>query len=235
MQVVARQVVDGHPRDAPLLPAGHRRGARPAEVVASPAPSPRRTRSSTRPRDDVDFAEPRAVAAFKNCVPASHQFGAREIFARISRGTAASLVMPDADLQSPRRVTAEDHAVARPEAGAARARALRPARRRAPRRGFERMSACCFVSTSGGDRRMALRPAPRTSSPRVKHSCTSASRSVVARSFVCRSRTSSMPIIRPAAAHVADDRMLVHQRLRARPSSARRRPRRSSPGRRAAA
>ena len=88
---------------------------------------------------------------------------------------------------------------------------------------------------------MALRPAPRTSSPRLKHSCTSALRSVVARSLVCRSRTSSMPIIRPrprtspmsgclsisacsAGHHVrADDLGVLHQAVAQQPDRRQRR------------
>ena len=44
---------------------------------------------------------------------------------------------------------------------------------------------------------MVLAPAARTSSPRRNAAMTSASRSDAARSFVWRSRTSSMPIISP--------------------------------------
>ena len=89
------------------------------------------------------------------------------------------------------------------------------------------MSACSRVSTSGGENRTAFLPAPSSSSPRANAALTTASRSSVGALL-------RLPIAheldadhQPAAAHVADQRMLVHQRLRGRPSDARRRRRRS--------
>ena len=69
-----------------------------------------------------------------------------------------------------------------------------------------------LVSTSGGDRRSVLRPAPSTSRPRLKHSSTSRSRSLVARSLVCAIAHQLDADHQPLAAHVADQRVLVLQR-----------------------
>jgi len=85
MQALASKVVDGHARNAPLLPAGHRSGS-PAELLRHPRFDFDEHNRDAILRDDVDFAEPRSVAAFNNCVPAPLQFGAGEIFTGNSKG-----------------------------------------------------------------------------------------------------------------------------------------------------
>ena len=104
MEVPAREIVECHPRNAALLPAGHRRrGA---------AEFPRHARFDFHehkrrpvPRDDVDFAEPRAVTPLNNCVPPPLQFGASEVFTRNAEELARITGHVDADLQGARRRT----------------------------------------------------------------------------------------------------------------------------------
>src|SRR5262245_12183654 len=79
MSVLASEVIDRHPRDASLLPAGHRR-SRAAELLRHPRFDFDEHRRRPVLGDDVDFAESGAVTAFNNCVPAALQLGAREIF-----------------------------------------------------------------------------------------------------------------------------------------------------------
>jgi len=79
-QLVTRNVVHRHPYQPPLLPRNDRLGGA-TELI-------RRTRLHLHedcrlaiPRDDVDFAMPRAVATGKNCVPAAFEFGNSSILA----------------------------------------------------------------------------------------------------------------------------------------------------------
>src|SRR5262245_66697481 len=87
MSVLASEVIDRHPRDAPLLPAGHRR-SRTAELLRHPRFDFDEDRRGPILGDDVDFAESRAVTAFNNCVPAALELGAREIFTGHSESLA---------------------------------------------------------------------------------------------------------------------------------------------------
>ena len=67
------------------------------------------------------------------------------------------------------------------------------------------VSACCLVSTSGGDRRIAFCPAPRTSRPRVKHSRTTRV-ALGGRALLRLAIAHELDADhQPAAAHVADD------------------------------
>ena len=84
------------------------------------------------------------------------------------------------------------------------------------RRSCTAVSACSRVSTSGGEKRIAFLPAPSTSSPRL-NAAVDDGVALVGRALL------RLPIAhqldadhQPAAAHVADQRMLVRQRLQAR-------------------
>src|SRR5438093_9621928 len=82
--MVTRQVVHGHTGDAALLPRGNGcRGA--AEVVAQPRFHFDENNRVAIFGNDVDFAEPGAIPAFNNCVPAPLQLRARECFSSNSQ------------------------------------------------------------------------------------------------------------------------------------------------------
>ena len=87
MEAMAREVVDRHLRHSPLLPAGDRLSAA-AEFFARPGFDLHEDDRLTIPGDDINFATPSAVAAFKNYVPAALQFRAGEIFTRFPEGLA---------------------------------------------------------------------------------------------------------------------------------------------------
>ena len=102
MEVPAREIVECHPRNAALLPAGHRRrGA--AEFRRHARFDFHEHKRRPVPRDDVDFAEPRAVTPLNNCVPPPLQFGTSEVFARNAEELTRIAGHVDADLQGPRR------------------------------------------------------------------------------------------------------------------------------------
>src|SRR5262245_52825859 len=86
-QLVARHVVERHPREATLLrPADGFRGG--PISFADPSLHFDEDRRLAVARDDVDFAMPRAVAAGKNCVPSPLERGDGNILSCFSKTEA---------------------------------------------------------------------------------------------------------------------------------------------------
>src|SRR4029434_11230461 len=85
VQVVAREVVDGHLRDATLFPRCNGGRATAAFVAVTGVYFDEDDRFFVM-GDDVDFAESGAITARENCVPAAFEFRAGEVFAHFSEG-----------------------------------------------------------------------------------------------------------------------------------------------------
>ena len=190
-------------------------------------------------RDDVHFATARPVAPGKNCVPAPLQLAharSSPIFPRRLPAPASSpaiaqrrLPRPirDANAQTaelPTSCRAREPRSARVHCVQRRDRRPRSAPRRRSRPRCRPAPASAPAAARTGSQFL---PAPSSSSPRWNAAVTTASRSSMARSFVVRSRTSSTPTISPRPRTSPMSGCFVHQRLRARPSGARRRRRRS--------
>src|SRR3954468_11825752 len=85
---MARDVIDGHLRDATLFPRRHRLGAAAVRVAVARLHLDE-YRDTVVPRHDVDLAEPRAVAALDDVVSAPPQLGAREVLTHQSERLSA--------------------------------------------------------------------------------------------------------------------------------------------------
>ena len=234
---VPRHVVERELRHPPALERRHRLG-RLAERPALPRLHLDEHQRLAVARDDVQFATAAAVAPGKNCVPAPLELRAGEIFAGFPesrRGLATCVAQPSNTRAIDHRSgTAElaEHAenilFSAGSAISAVSSVVSSRPRSAPRR---RSGPPCppasRVSTSGGEKRIAFFPAPSTSSPRLNAAVTT-------RVALVGGALLRLPIAheldadhQPAAAHVADERVLVRRAPAARPSGARRRPRRS--------
>ena len=227
-QPVARQVVDAPSTRSRRCFTGVTASAALPNSAVARALTSTNTVVLAVARHDVDFAMPRAVAASKNCVPAALQFRRPRDLRRLFRTpvAASSWAPPDDATASQRAGTVACAQVGLSSVDEVRAPSWsRTSGRSAPLRlrsatsssdcSTGRVSAWAFESTSGGARRSAFLPAPRTSTPRRNIAWTSALRSSTARSFVLPIAHQLDADHQALAADVADERVLVLQRAQA--------------------
>src|SRR5262249_10123071 len=196
------QVIERQPRDRAPLVRGDR-FTRLSKRTSFPRLHFHEHHRLAVPGDDVQFSTAAAVTPGNNCVPAPLEFFTSQIFAGISERDACvchetharARVQPPLSAESAE--DAKDNFISASFArSAVHLRGPSTSVSASPKI-CTAVLACALVSTSGGEKRIAFLPAPSSSSPRRNAALSTASRSVVARSLVCRSRTSSTPIISP--------------------------------------